>query len=227
MSARILLVEDEPSVRMIVADLLRDAGYLVEESEDGVTALERLDEGFDLMIVDVMLPGMSGFAFCHNVRERGYDGALLMLTARTSLEDRVEGLSTGADDYVAKPFQPPELLARVSALLRRVQKVTLTPVMCFEFGNVKADFAAGLVTREGEKVNLAAKELQLLRFLVDHRGQVVSREQLLKSVWSQVPYITPRTVDTHVAWLRQKLEAIPQSPRFIVTVRGEGYRFER
>ena len=227
MSARILLVEDEPSVRMIVADLLGDAGYLVEECVDGASGLKRLEEGFDLVVVDVMMPGMDGFAFCRKVRERGFDGALLMLTARTSLEDRVEGLSMGADDYIAKPFQSPELLARVAALLRRVKRVALTPVVWFEFGEVKVDFASGELTRLGEKVNLAAKELQLLRFLVDHRGQVVSREQLLKSVWSQVPYITPRTVDTHVAWLRQKLEASPQNPRHIITVRGEGYRFER
>ncbi|MBL8293300.1 MAG: response regulator transcription factor, partial [Bryobacterales bacterium] len=167
------------------------------------------------------------FAFCHQARERGFDGAILMLTARSQLEDRVTGLRTGADDYLTKPFEPPELLARVAALLRRVRKEALTPVMRFEFGRVVADFARGVVTREGEKLNLAAKELQLLRYLIDHRGQVVSRDQLLRDVWSQQPYITPRTVDTHIAWLRQKLEPSPQTPQHILTVRGEGYRFER
>ena len=227
MTPKILLVEDEPSVRMIVADLLRDAGYAVQESSDGVTAIARIGEGFDLMVVDVMMPGLDGFAFCHKAREGGFDGAILMLTARTALEDRVKGLQTGADDYVAKPFEPPELLARVAALLRRVRKEALTPVLQFEFGQVKADFARGIVSREGRKVNLAAKELQLLRYLVDRRGKVVSREQLLRDVWSQQPYITPRTVDTHIAWLRQKLEPTPQTPQHILTVRGEGYRFER
>jgi two-component system, OmpR family, alkaline phosphatase synthesis response regulator PhoP len=227
MNPRILLVEDEPSVRMIVGDLLRDAGYDVEECASGEEAAARLGESFDMFIVDVMMPGQDGFQFCHAARERGFDGAILMLTARTALDDRVTGLRTGADDYVTKPFEPPELLARVTALLRRVRKEALTPVLRFEFGDVTADFASGVVTRDNVRINLAAKELQLLRYLVDHRGRVVTREQLLRDVWSHQPYITPRTVDTHIAWLRQKLEPNPQSPKHILTVRGEGYRFER
>ena len=227
MTARILIVEDEPSVRMVLRDLLIDSGYQVEEAHDGLQALPRLAEGFDLLLVDVMMPGLDGFSLCHQARERGFDGAILMLSARTALEDRVEGLRTGADDYLGKPFAPPELLARVSALLRRVRKEALTPVLRFEFGEVEVDFSRGEVTRNGTAVSLAGKELQLLRFLIDNRGEVVSRETLLKRVWSQQPYITPRTVDTHVAWLRQKLEANPQSPRHILTVRGTGYRFER
>ena len=227
MTARILIVEDEPSVRMVLRDLLIDSGYQVEEAHDGLQALPRLAEGFDLLLVDVLMPGLDGFSLCHQARERGFDGAILMLSARTALEDRVEGLRTGADDYLGKPFAPPELLARVSALLRRVRKEALTPVLRFEFGEVEVDFSRGEVTRNGTAVSLAGKELQLLRFLIDNRGEVVSRETLLKRVWSQQPYITPRTVDTHVAWLRQKLEANPQSPRHILTVRGTGYRFER
>jgi DNA-binding response OmpR family regulator len=227
MSARILLIEDEPEVRMIVADLLRDAGYSVEEAEDAESALARFGDGFDLLVVDVMLPGKDGLALCHEVRQRGFDGAILMLTARTRLEDRVAGLQTGADDYLGKPFESPELLARVCALLRRVRKGDLTPVMRFQFGDVEVDFAGNEVKRGGVRVILAAKETQLLRFLIDHRGQVVSRDQLLRSVWSRQPYITPRTVDTHIAWLRQKLEPDPQTPKHILTVRGEGYRFER
>lgn len=227
MNARILVVEDEPAVRMIVADLLRDAGYSVEEAGDGTGAIALLSRTFDLVIADVMMPEMDGFTFCQLAREQGFDGAFLLLTARTALEDRVTGLRTGADDYVTKPFEPQELLARVTALLRRVRKEALTPVMQFDFGAVKADFATSIVTRNGERVSLAAKELTLLRYLIDHRGQVVSREVLLREVWSQQPYITPRTVDTHISWLRQKLEATPQTPRHILTVRGEGYRFER
>lgn len=227
MTARILVVEDEPAVRMIVTDLLRDAGYTVDEAVDGDSGLALLSRTFDLVVADVMMPGLDGFAFCQQARQQGFDGAFLLLTARTALEDRVTGLRTGADDYVTKPFEPPELLARVNALLRRVRKEALTPVMQFEFGEVKVDFAASAVTRDGERVNLAAKELLLLRYLIDHRGQVVTREDLLRDVWSQQPYITPRTVDTHIAWLRQKLEPTPQTPRHILTVRGEGYRFER
>jgi DNA-binding response OmpR family regulator len=227
MNPRILLVEDDPSVRMVVGDLLRDAGYDVDEAASTEDAVGRLGQSFDLFVVDIMMPGMDGFEFCHLARERGFDGAILMLTARTALEDRVTGLRTGADDYLSKPFEPQELLARVAALLRRVRKAALTPVMQFAFGTVRIDFATGEVFRDNVRVSLAAKELQLLRYLIDHRGSVVRRDQLLRDVWSQQPYITPRTVDTHVAWLRQKLEAKPQEPRHILTVRGEGYRFER
>lgn len=212
---------------MIVSDLLRDAGYVVEEAPDGQSGLALVDRTFDLVIADVMMPELDGFEFCRLARERGFDGAFLLLTARSALEDRVTGLRTGADDYVTKPFEPPELLARVAALLRRVRKESLTPVMKFEFGDVQADFANSTVTRDGRRLNLAAKELLLLRYLIDHRGRVVTRDELLRAVWSQQPYITPRTVDTHVAWLRQKLESAPQTPRHILTVRGEGYRFER
>lgn len=227
MTARILLVEDAPDVQMIVADLLRGYGYEVLVSGDGNEGL-RLAAGrqFDLMILDVMLPGISGFELCRSVRQRGFDGAVLMLTARAQVDDRVEGLSTGADDYLIKPFDSKELLARVSALLRRLGKIPLTPVLQYQFGGVAVDFERRQVLRAGIAVNLAAKELQLLRQLIDHRGEVLSRERLLSRVWHDQPYIGARTVDVHIAWLRQKLEENPQSPRYIVTVRGEGYCFE-
>ena len=161
------------------------------------------------------------------MRERGFDGGILMLTAKGQIPDRVQGLRTGADDYLVKPFDPDELLARVSALLRRIHKEQLTPVMRIEFGRVTADFAKGEFTKDGNPVSLAAKEAELLRFLINHRGQVVSRENILKRVWPEQPFITPRTVDVHIAWLRQKLEDDSQSPRHILTVRSEGYRFAR
>ena len=228
MTAQILIVEDEPGVLMVLGDLLRAQGYHVEEQIDGEAGAEALARGrFDLLILDVMLPGLDGFALCHTARTRGFDGAILMLTARAQVADRVEGLQTGADDYLVKPFDSDELLARVAALLRRVHKAALTPVMRFAFGQVEVDFATSQVRKDGAGVALAAKELQLLRLLVDHRGQVLSRERILSAVWRQQPFITPRTVDVHVAWLRQKLEPDPQSPRHILTVRGEGYRFER
>jgi two-component system, OmpR family, alkaline phosphatase synthesis response regulator PhoP len=227
MRACILLVEDAPDVQMIVGDLLRGHGHDVVLSSDGNEALRVAGEQrFDLMILDVMLPGKSGFELCRAVRERGFDGGILMLTARAHVDDRVEGLGTGADDYLIKPFDSKELLARVSALLRRLGKAPLTPVSRYQFGDVTVDFERRQVSRAGVLVNLAAKELQLLRQLVDHRGQVLSRSQLLSRVWHDQPFIGPRTVDVHIAWLRQKLEQNPQMPRHIVTVRGEGYSFE-
>lgn len=228
MGSRILLVEDEPGIVEIIADLLRAEGHEVSSAGDGRLGLHRAThEPFDLLVLDVMLPGMDGFELCHRVRQQGFDGAILMLTARGQTRDRVEGLGIGADDYVVKPFDSDELVARVAALLRRIHKADLTPVMCIEFGGVKADFARHEFTRAGVPLTLAAKEAELLRFLVNHRGQVLSRDFILGQVWREQPAITPRTVDVHIAWLRQKLEESPQAPRHILTVRGEGYRFEK
>lgn len=227
MTAHILFVEDAADVQLIVADLLRAHGHEVVICGDGEDGLRVANEHrFDLMILDLMLPGMSGFDLCRAVRERGFDGAILMLTARANVDDRVEGLHTGADDYLIKPFDPKELLARVSALLRRAGKTPLNPVLKYQFGDVTIDFDRREVQRAGNPVSLTAKEIQLLRHLIDRRGQVLSRERLLTRVWHDQPFIGPRTVDVHIAGLRQKLEQIPQSPRHIVTVRGEGYCFE-
>ena len=226
MTARILLVEDAPDVQLIVMDLLRGHGHQVVVSGDGHEALRlAAEQQFDLMILDVMLPGKSGFEICRAARERGFDAGILMLTPRAQVDDRVEGLSTGADDYLIKPFDSKELLARVSALLRRQGKSPLTPVLQFQFGDVMVDFERRTVSRAGARVNLATKELLLLRQLIDHRGQVLSRERLLSRIWHDQPFIGSRTVDVHVAWLRQKLEDNPQVPRYIITVRGEGYSF--
>lgn len=225
-NSRILLVEDEPDIALVVADLLVAQGHTVETAGTGPEGVRMAtDSRYDLLILDVMLPGMDGFAVCRAMREQGFDGGVLMLTARSQVADRVQGLQIGADDYLAKPFDPNELVARVSALLRRVGKEQLTPVLRFQFGGVSVDFSKPSVTRNGVAVSLAAKEMQLLRCLIDHRGQVLTREWLLGQVWSQQPFITPRTVDVHVAWLRQKLEEEAQTPKHILTVRGEGYRF--
>jgi two-component system alkaline phosphatase synthesis response regulator PhoP len=227
MTSRILLIEDAPDVQLVVVDLLRGHGHEVVVSGDGEDGLRTANEQrFDLMILDVMLPGADGFAVCRAVRERGFDGAILMLTARSLVEDRVEGLQVGADDYLVKPFDSKELLARVTALLRRLGKAPLTPVLKYHFGDVTVDFDRRDVLRAGVAVNLAGKEMQLLRYLIDNRGQVVSRERLLSRIWQDQPFIGPRTVDVHIAWLRQKLEQNPQAPRHIVTVRGEGYCFQ-
>jgi len=226
MNSRILLVEDAPDVQLIVADLLRGHGNDVVVSSDGPEGLRlATEQPFDLLILDVMLPGIDGFEICRSARDRGFDGGILMLTARAEVDDRVEGLGSGADDYLVKPFDSKELLARVGAMLRRLGKSPLTPVSRFQFGDVTVNFDRREVLRAGEPLNLAAKELQLLRQLIDHRGQVLSRERLLARVWQDQPFIGPRTVDVHIAWLRQKLEENPQTPRYILTVRGEGYSF--
>ncbi len=226
MSSRILLVEDDPSVSLTVSDLLLSEGYEVNTAADGPSGLAKAASGnFDLVVLDVMLPGKSGIDVCRELRQRGIDVAVLMLTARTQLTDRVVGLKLGADDYVTKPFEPLELLARVEALLRRVKKAGLAQVVQFEFGDVNVNFENGDVKKAGQPIALAAKELELLRCLVENRGNVVSREDLLEGVWEYQPGISSRTIDVHVAWLRQKLEDNPQSPRHIHTVRGVGYRF--
>jgi two-component system alkaline phosphatase synthesis response regulator PhoP len=226
MSSRILLVEDEPGVSLTVTDLLEAESYRVDTARDGIAGLAKAGSGeYDAIILDVMLPGKSGYDVCKELRQQGCDTAILMLTAKTEVVDRVLGLTLGADDYLAKPFDPSELLARVESLLRRISKKRRIPVERFEFSNVIADFASGQVQKNGEAVIMAAKELQLLRYLVDRRETVVSREELLQNVWEYQFEVSSRTIDVHVAWLRQKLEDNPQSPRHIHTVRGVGYRF--
>jgi two-component system, OmpR family, alkaline phosphatase synthesis response regulator PhoP len=226
MSPRILLVEDEPGLVVTLSDLLSGEGYIVETAPDGPTGLKRAAaEPFDLVILDVMLPGKNGFEVCRELRQQGKDVAILMLTAKSQLTDRVVGLKLGADDYVTKPFEPPELLARIEALLRRVKKEKLPPVSRFHFSNVDIDFEKGIVHKDNALVNLAGKEMELLRYLIDHRGKVVARDELLEAVWQYQPGVSSRTIDVHVAWLRQKLEERPATPRHIHTVRGVGYRF--
>ncbi len=226
MNSKILLIEDEPGLVLTLSDLLSAEGYDVDTESDGNSGFAKaLAGGFDLIVLDVMLPGKNGFEVCKELRESGAGVAILMLTARAQVVDRVEGLKLGADDYLIKPFDPDELLARIEALLRRVNKDNVAPVNRFQFGRVQADFETGEILRDGVPVNMAAKELQLLRYLVDRRGSVVSRDELLEKVWEYQPSVSSRTVDVHLAWIRQKLEDNPQSPRHFHTVRGVGYRF--
>ncbi|HWR54076.1 MAG TPA: response regulator transcription factor [Bryobacteraceae bacterium] len=226
MISRILLVEDEPGLVLTLSDLLTAEGYEVESAMDGPTGLSRaVNEQFDVILLDVMLPGKSGLEVCRELRQQGKDVAVLMLTAKGQLADRVVGLKLGADDYLVKPFEPPELLARVEALLRRVKKEKLAPVVRFQFADVEIDFERGDVVKAGVPVSMAQKELELLRYLVDRRGNVVSRDELLEGVWEYQPGVSSRTIDVHVVWLRQKLEDTPQTPKYIRTVRGVGYRF--
>jgi two-component system, OmpR family, alkaline phosphatase synthesis response regulator PhoP len=226
MSSRILLVEDEPGLVVTISDLLQAEGFAVETAINGELGLSRaLNEHFDLIVLDVMLPKKDGFQVCREIRQRGVDVAILMLTAKTQVVDRVVGLKLGADDYLAKPFDPSELLARIEALLRRVTKGNRPAVRTFQFGDVHVDFERGEVQKAGAAISLAGKELQLLRYLIDQRGNVVPREELLQNVWEYQSEVSSRTIDVHIAWLRQKLEDYPQSPKFIHTIRGKGYRF--
>jgi two-component system alkaline phosphatase synthesis response regulator PhoP len=224
--SRILLIEDEPGLVLTLSDLLINEGYEVDSASDGPSGLEKALTGdFEIILLDVMLPGKSGFEVCKDIRQHGIDSAILMLTARTQVVDRVVGLKLGADDYLPKPFDPAELIARVEALNRRVYKEKMSPLVRFKYADISVDFDRGEVVKGGEPVGLAGKELQLLRYMVEHRGKVVSREELLQHVWDYQPTVTSRTVDVHVAWLRQKLEDNPQIPRHFHTVRGVGYRF--
>jgi two-component system, OmpR family, alkaline phosphatase synthesis response regulator PhoP len=221
----ILLIEDEPGLVMTITDLLASEGHRVESVSDGDAGLAKATrEKFALIILDVMLPKKTGFEVCRQLRQSGIDTAILMLTAKTQIVDRVVGLKLGADDYLIKPFDPAELLARVEALLRRVNKENRVNVRSFHFGDVEIDFERAEVHKAGVPLALAAKELQLLRYLVNHRDRVVPRDEILQQVWEYDSEVSSRTIDVHIAWLRQKLDS-PQNPKFIQTVRGKGYRF--
>ncbi|HUO29082.1 MAG TPA: response regulator transcription factor [Bryobacteraceae bacterium] len=224
MERRILLVEDEPGLVMTLGDRLRSEGYHVESANDGQVGLDMAAAGnFDLIILDIMLPHRSGIDICRDLRQRGVSTPILMLTARGQTVDKIVGLKIGADDYMTKPFEMLELLARVEALLRRAPAFG-TPGNVFQLGAIRVDLRRTEVTRHGKPVTLSAKEFQLLRYLVEHRGTTVSRETLLSEVWGYGGVTSSRTVDVHVAWLRQKLEEDPRQPQWILTVHGMGYK---
>ncbi len=226
MKSRILLIEDEPGLVLTITDLLTGEGFDVDSATDGVSGLARaVAGGYDLILLDVMLPGKNGLEVCRELRQQGRDVAVLMLTAKGQVLDRVVGLKLGADDYLPKPFDPSELLARIEALLRRVRKEDRISVRHFHFADVDIDFDRAEVRKAGQPVNMAAKEMQLLHYLVDHRDRVVPREELLQNVWEYASEAASRTIDVHIAWLRQKLEDSPQNPKHIQTLRGKGYRF--
>jgi two-component system alkaline phosphatase synthesis response regulator PhoP len=226
MRANVLFVEDEQALLLTVGDRLRSEGYGVEYATTGEEGLEKaIHLPFDLIILDVMLPRKSGFAVCGDIRKAGVITPILMLTARGQTEDKVKGLKLGADDYVTKPFDMLELMARVEALLRRAPTdPMLLPESC-QFGAVSVDLRGTRVMREGKPVNLSAREFQLLRYFIGRPGTTVRRDELLKQVWGYSGKVYTRTVDVHVASLRQKLEDDPRQPRFIVTVQGLGYKF--
>ena len=222
----ILLVEDEYALRMTLGDRLRKEGYLVDCAVDGDEGLDKATHlPFDVIILDLMLPRRDGMQVCSGIRAAGVITPVLMLTARGRIPDKVAGLKIGADDYVTKPFKMPELLARIEAVLRRAPTRPAAPPVIYEFGSVRVDVRGTEVLRDGQPVNLSAREFQLLRFFLEHDGTTLSREDLLTRVWGYSASTFTRTVDVHVGSLRQKLEDDPRQPRFFVTVQGLGYKF--
>jgi two-component system alkaline phosphatase synthesis response regulator PhoP len=226
---RVLLVEDEPGLVMTLTDRLMAEGYEVESEGDALKGLARASTGsFDAILLDVMLPGGNGFDVCRTLRQRGIQTPILMLTARGQVVDRVVGLKLGADDYLVKPFEMVELLARIEALIRRGSAHATEPGFTgdtYRFGDVGIDFRKAEVTKSGESLDLSAREFKLLKYFVEHRGAALSRDELLNEVWGYNAMPSTRTVDVHVAWLRQKVEDNPRHPQFILTVHGLGYKF--
>ena len=225
---RLLLVEDEPGLVMTLTDRLLAEGYDVESATTAPTGLEMASTGgFDAILLDVMLPGGNGLDICKSLRQRGVQTPILMLTAKGQVVDRVVGLKLGADDYLVKPFEMAELLARIEALLRRSATAAAgAPVGdSFRFGDVAIDFRKAEVTKGTQLLDLSAREFKLLRYFVEHRGAALTRDELLNEVWGYNAMPSTRTVDVHVALLRQKLEDNPRHPQYIITVHGLGYKF--
>jgi len=226
MNARVLIIEDEFAMRTALADVLAAEGYRVITAADGASGLKRaIREKPDLVLLDIMMPRLDGFALCAELRRRGHAEPILMLTAKGQVADRVSGLDAGADDYLVKPFSTEELLARVRALLRRTQR-QVRAVRELRLGEVRVDLVRQRAWRGRAEVHLTAKELAMLRLLAEAEGEPVTRERFLDVVWGYGAFPTTRTVDTHMASLRAKLEPDPARPRWLKTVHGVGYRLE-
>jgi DNA-binding response OmpR family regulator len=222
--ARILVVEDEPGIALALEDDLKLEGYEVELARDGETAARRAQEQpFDLIILDVMLPHKDGFEVCRELRRAGLRMPVIMLTAKTQESDKVLGLELGADDYVTKPFSPRELRARVKAALRRASGGIPES---YRFGEIDVNFARYEARRAGKLVDLTPLEFKLLAAFIRSRGRVLQRDQLLDGVWGRGTFVTDRVIDTHITNLRKKLEPEPAQPRYFISVRGVGYRFD-
>ena len=221
---RILVVEDEPAIALGLKNDLTLEGYSVEVAADGETASRRAAETmFDVILLDIMLPKKDGFAVCRDLRRGGLKTPIIMLTARAQETEKVLGLGLGADDYITKPFSPLELCARIKAVLRRTAPADID--RC-RFGSVDVDFARGVVRRHGASVDLTPLELKVLAAMIRARGRLLSREQLIDAVWGHGVSISDRVVDNHIMNLRRKLEDAPAEPRYLLSARGLGYRFE-
>lgn len=229
MSKRILIIDDEPMIVESVSYNLKQEGFEVVSATDGEAGLKLAETGdFDLILLDLMLPGVNGLEVCRTLRKQS-DIPIIMLTAKEAEIDRVLGLELGADDYVTKPFSMRELLARVKTVLKRttLNTGTITRPQTIVSGELQVDLLGHEVLVNGEAVNLSGKEFELLRVLASHPGQVLSREQLLNLVWGNDFYGDSRTVDVHIRWLREKIEADPGNPQYILTIRGTGYKFKK
>jgi DNA-binding response OmpR family regulator len=223
---RILIIEDETPMRTALKDVLEGEGYRALTAADGESGLKRaLEEKPDLILLDIMMPRLDGYEVCAELRRLGVQVPILMLTAKGQIEDRVTGLDAGADDYLVKPFSTEELMARVRALLRRSQKHGKSPAK-LKFGDVEIDLARQTALRGRKTIHLTAKEFAMLRLMAESPGEPVTRERFLDVVWGYAAFPTTRTVDNHIASLRGKVERDPDSPKWIKTVHGVGYRLE-
>jgi DNA-binding response OmpR family regulator len=222
--ARILIVEDEPDIALPLAEDLQVEGHQVEIIGDGDSALHRARESdWDLILLDVMLPRKDGFEVCRDLRRSGVRTPIIMLTAKTQEAEKVMGLDLGADDYVTKPFSPRELRARVKAMLRRFEKEASDVYRCADF---EVDFNRAEVRRDGKPVEATPLEFKLLSVFVRRRGRVLTRPQLIDEAWGRDTFVTDRVVDSHIVNLRRKIEPKPAEPRYLLSVRGIGYRFD-
>ena len=226
-AAKILIIEDEAGLVMTIKDRLMEERYEVDSASDGESGFEKASTGtFNLIILDLMLPKKGGLDICRDLRQKGVETPIIMLTAKGQVVDKVLGLKLGADDYMQKPFEMMELVARVEVQLRKKnQKKEGTALKGFNFADVEVDFKKMVIKKGGQDLALSAKEFQLLKFLVENEGGILTRDQLLNEVWGYDALPSTRTVDVHIAWLRQKLEEDSRYPRHILTVHGFGYKF--
>lgn len=224
---KILIIEDEKPIRMALEDDFQTEGYEVDSAGSGTTGLQKGSESkYDVILLDIMLPELDGFEVLKELRKRNIRTPVIMLTAKSQEIDKILGLEFGADDYVTKPFSPRELQARVKAVLRRMnEKTAALEETQYSFGNVTIDFQKYECFMNNEKIQLTTLEFDLLKFLIQQKGKVVDRDEIMDKVWGAEVYVSPRTVDTHVLNLRKKIEENPAQPKWIIGIRGRGYKF--
>lgn len=226
MTAKILIIEDEKTLVKGIKLNLLDEGYEVDWAEDGISGLEKaLSTQPDLILLDIMLPHMNGLDVCRNLRDKNITTPIIMLTAKGEEIDKVMGLELGADDYITKPFSIRELIARIKAHLRREQRKDIKSFAIYKFGDVEIDFTHFRIKRKDREAELTSLEAELLKYLIAHKDEVVTRENLLEKIWGYEKYPTTRTIDNHILKLRKKIEENPATPKHILSVYGEGYRF--
>ncbi|MDC7124358.1 MAG: response regulator transcription factor [Spirochaetales bacterium] len=223
---KILLVEDEPGMQLTVSDRLRGEGYIVDCSENGLEGWELARKGnYDVILLDVMLPEKDGLEICRDLRSDNITTPIMMVSAKSQVIDRVLGLKMGADDYLVKPFDLIELSARVEAIIRRHTTDEALKEDCFNFGPFRLDYKQKTLFRNSEQITLSFQEYRLLVFFIKNRNKTLSRDALLNEVWGYDSIPSTRTVDVHIAWLRQKLGEDKASPQYIKTIRKHGYKF--